>query len=318
MPGPARSSRITVYTDGGCRPNPGPGGWGAVVALPEGPLELSGGDASSTNNRMELTAAVRALEALPPGSQVDLITDSTYLEQGITRWLPGWRRRGWVTASREPVKNQDLWQALDAAARRHDVRWRWTRGHAGQAGNERAHELAAAAIPAARRAAPAAAAAQSAPATMPAAGAAAGAEADTVGVFLGVAWSSKARRGTWGAVLRWGEVERELAGGVAGASANVAHVAGAALALEAIRRPLPVCVVTVSDYLRDGATTWLPVWRQRGWKTREGQPVASQEWWQRLERQLTRLQVAWEVPDGDPPPEVERARQVARAALAAE
>lgn len=340
MPGAERPPRITVHTDGGCRPNPGPGGWGAVVELPDGRLELSGGEASSTNNRMELTAAVRALEALPPGSQVDLVTDSTYLQQGITRWLPGWRRRGWVTAGREPVKNQDLWQALDAAARRHDVHWRWTRGHAGHSGNERAHELAAAAIPqTARRVAPAPAAAghpgggQDSPGPPgapggrsggPAAAAAAGSDAaaagdgESVGVFLGVAWSSKARRGAWGAILRWGEVERELAGGVAGASANVAHVAGATLALEAIRRVVPVRVVTVSDYLRDGATTWLPAWQQRGWKTREGQPVASREWWERLARQLARLPVAWEVPAGDPPPEVERAREIARAALAAE
>jgi ribonuclease HI len=316
--------RIIIHTDGGCRPNPGPGGWGAVVEGPDGRLELSGSEADSTNNRMELTAAVRALEALPAGSEVDLVTDSTYVEQGITRWLAGWRRRGWLTAAKEPVKNRDLWQALDEAARRHRVRWLWTRGHSGHTGNERAHELAAAAIP--RLPAPAAArrptsgagsAAGGDAATGPAAGVAPGAAPeDLVEVFLGVAWSATRRQGAWGAVLRWGEVERELSGPVEGSSANAAHVAGAAQALAAIRRPVPVRVVTVSDYLRDGAVRWLPAWRSRGWRTREGQPVASREWWQRLEPHLARLQVDWQVPDGDPPPvEVGRARELARAAL---
>jgi ribonuclease HI len=330
---PELPRRVTVYTDGGCRPNPGPGGWGAVVELPEGPLELSGSEMDSTNNRMELTAAVRALEALPPGTEVDLVTDSTYVEQGITKWLAGWRRRGWLTAAKEPVKNRDLWQALDEAARRHRVRWRWTRGHAGHDGNERAHELAAAAIPRPPRAssarpAPAVgagsavAASRTAPPS-PGAGPAGEQAAplagspDTVDVFLGVAWSATRKRGAWGAILRWGELERELAGPAGGTSANAAHVAGAALALEAVRRPVPVRVVTVSDYLRDGATLWLPAWRERGWKTREGQPVASREWWERLERQLRRLAIDWDVPEGDPPPpEVKRARELARAALA--
>jgi ribonuclease HI len=293
-------ARVVVYTDGGCRPNPGPGGWGAVLMLPAGGVqELSGGETDSTNNRMELTAALRALEFLPAGAEVEVVTDSTYLEQGITRWLAGWRRRGWVTAAREPVKNRDLWMALDAAARRHRVSWRWTRGHFGEPGNERAHELAASAIPVPR------------PAAAPVSA------GDRIEAFLAVAWSAKRQRGAWGAVLRFREHEKELAGRVSVGSANAAHVASAVFALEAIQSPRPVVVSTVSDYLRDGATRWLPGWQRRGWRTRAGEPVASRDWWQRLERQLARLPVEWRTADGAaPPPEIERARQLARATLA--
>jgi ribonuclease HI len=298
------SERITVYTDGGCRPNPGPGGWGAVLMLPGGARELSGSEGQSTNNRMELTAAVRALEALPAGSDVELVTDSTYVRSGITRWLQSWHRNGWLTGTREPVKNRDLWLELEDATRRHRVTWRWARGHAGDPGNERAHALAASAIPGA----PPRPAAASAPQPLP---------DDAVEAFLGVAWSGTHRRGAWGAVLRHRGLEKELAGRLDLPSANAAHIASAALALEAIKRPLQVRVVTASDYLRDGATLWLPAWRQRGWRTREGQPVASRDWWQRLELQLARLPVDWQLAGKDePPPELARARQLARAALA--
>ena len=309
---------MRVYTDGGCRPNPGPGGWGAVLQTPEGTRELSGSEAQSTNNRMELTAAVRALEALPPGSDVEIVTDSTYVKQGITKWLSLWVRNGWLTGTKEPVKNRDLWIELDGAARRHrQVTWSWARGHAGDAGNERAHALAAAAIPggagaAARRGA---GGPVSSAATAPVEATSRGQEGP-VEVFLGVAWSGKSGQGAWGAVLRHRGLEKEIAGRLALPSSNAAHIASAAFALEAIKRPLPVRVVTASDYLRDGATLWLPAWRERGWRTREGQPVASREGWERLARQLARLPVEWEIADKDePPPEIERARKLARAAL---
>lgn len=133
---------ITIYTDGACRGNPGPGGWGALLTSGQHRKELCGGDVETTNNRMELTAAIRALEALRRPSVVDLYTDSVYVRDGITRWLDGWKRRNWRTAARKPVKNQDLWEALDALAARHDVRWHWVKGHAGHDGNEQADALA--------------------------------------------------------------------------------------------------------------------------------------------------------------------------------
>ncbi|QBK29993.1 ribonuclease HI [Roseitalea porphyridii] len=139
----AEAKRITIHTDGACSGNPGPGGWGAILEWNGTRKELSGGEAKTTNNRMELTAAIRALEALKGGPHtVELYTDSNYVKDGISGWIHGWKKNGWKTASRKPVKNAELWQALDAATRRHDVRWHWLKGHAGHEQNERADELA--------------------------------------------------------------------------------------------------------------------------------------------------------------------------------
>lgn len=134
--------QVTIYTDGACRGNPGPGGWGAVLQYGEHQRELYGAEPDTTNNRMELTAALRALEALREPCEIDLTTDSEYLRKGITEWLPGWKKRNWKTADRKPVKNADLWQALEQAAARHLVRWHWVKGHSGHNGNEQADMLA--------------------------------------------------------------------------------------------------------------------------------------------------------------------------------
>lgn len=131
-----------IYTDGACSGNPGPGGWGAVIQRGPDVTELKGGAAQTTNNRMELLAAIEALESLPEGAQVELHTDSTYVKDGITSWISNWKRRGWKTSARKPVKNVELWQRLDAANGRCAVDWRWVKGHAGVWGNERADELA--------------------------------------------------------------------------------------------------------------------------------------------------------------------------------
>ncbi|GAC1621744.1 MAG: ribonuclease HI [Nevskia sp.] len=133
---------VIVYTDGACRGNPGPGGWGALLRAGSHEKALCGGEAPTTNNRMELTGAIMALEALREPCAVRLHTDSKYVMQGLTEWLPGWKKRGWKTADKKPVKNQDLWLRLDAAAARHAVDWRWVKGHAGDPGNEAADRLA--------------------------------------------------------------------------------------------------------------------------------------------------------------------------------
>ena len=133
---------VEIWTDGACSGNPGPGGWGAVLRKGTTAKELSGGEPLTTNNRMELMAAISALEALKKPSAVDLHTDSQYLRGGIMGWIKGWKRNGWKTADRKPVKNDDLWKRLDAAAARHDVTWHWVKGHAGTDGNERADALA--------------------------------------------------------------------------------------------------------------------------------------------------------------------------------
>jgi ribonuclease HI len=133
---------VVIYTDGACSGNPGPGGWGAILISGKHRKEISGGEAATTNNRMELMAAISALEALKGPSRVDIHTDSEYVKKGIGEWIHGWKARGWKTADKKPVKNVELWQRLDAARTRHEVHWHWVRGHAGHAENERADELA--------------------------------------------------------------------------------------------------------------------------------------------------------------------------------
>lgn len=133
---------ITVYTDGACSGNPGPGGWGAILKYNDNQKELNGGAADTTNNRMELMAAISALQSLKERCQVDLYTDSVYVRDGISKWIEGWKRNGWKTAAKQPVKNAELWQQLDAVRKNHEVNWHWVKGHAGHPENERADELA--------------------------------------------------------------------------------------------------------------------------------------------------------------------------------
>lgn len=133
---------VTIYTDGACRGNPGPGGWGALLMNGDAEKELCGGEPLTTNNRMELMAAIQALGALNQRCKVDLHTDSQYVRQGITTWIHNWKKNGWKTSNKKPVKNADLWQALDAAITNHDVEWHWVKGHAGNPGNEHADALA--------------------------------------------------------------------------------------------------------------------------------------------------------------------------------
>ena len=138
---------VEIWTDGACSGNPGPGGWGALLVAGTHRRELSGGAEDTTNNRMELRAAIEALNALKRPSRVRLNTDSTYVKDGLTKWIHGWKRNGWKTAAKKPVKNKDLWQALEAACERHEIEWIWVKGHAGDPGNERADTLAREAIP---------------------------------------------------------------------------------------------------------------------------------------------------------------------------
>ena len=134
--------QVEIFTDGACKGNPGPGGWGAVLRFGDTEKEISGGEAQTTNNRMEMTAAIKGLSALIEPCEVDLYTDSKYLIDGITKWLPGWQKRGWRTADKKPVKNEDLWRQLAELTGTHSVTWHWVRGHSGHAENERVDRLA--------------------------------------------------------------------------------------------------------------------------------------------------------------------------------
>ena len=145
--GGAGEGTVDIWTDGACKGNPGPGGWGAWLRWGEAERELFGGEKVTTNNRMELTAVIEGLRALTRPVQVTLHVDSQYVMQGVTSWMAGWKRNGWLTKDKKPVKNQELWQALDAELARHEVRWVWVKGHAGDPGNEKADELANRGVP---------------------------------------------------------------------------------------------------------------------------------------------------------------------------
>jgi ribonuclease HI len=145
--GRATIKKVEIFTDGACSGNPGPGGWGAILRSGGHEKELSGGEAATTNNRMEMTAAIKALRALKQPSAVTLYTDSRYVMDGATKWLAGWKTKGWKTADKKPVKNEDLWRALDVELARHQITWRWVEGHSGHVENERADALARGAIP---------------------------------------------------------------------------------------------------------------------------------------------------------------------------
>ncbi|MQY50332.1 ribonuclease HI [Rhodocyclus tenuis] len=139
---PVATSLVTIYADGGCRGNPGPGGWGALLIAGDNEKELWGGEAHTTNNRMELTAVIRALGALKRPTTARVLTDSQYVQKGISEWIFNWKKNGWRTSDKKPVKNADLWQELDTLARQHRITWSWVKGHAGEPGNERADALA--------------------------------------------------------------------------------------------------------------------------------------------------------------------------------
>ena len=284
---------VTIYTDGGADPNPGPGGWGAVLIHPASgkTTELSGGELQSTNNRMELTAAIRALEALGRRSRVRLVTDSQYLRLGVTQWLPGWVARGWRRKAGE-VQNLDLWRRLDELARQHAIVWDWVKGHSGDRYNERADRLAAAAIRTQRTPRGAAAV----PCTE---------------VFLRV--TAGGGRGAWAALVRRPGGEEELVRGETdGASANQVDLLAAAEVLERLPAGEAVAFHTGSDYLRHGATRWLPAWRRRGWRTQAGAPVRNRALWERLDAAASARIVEWPEVKSEEPPELERLGKLLR------
>jgi ribonuclease HI len=269
---------VTIYTDGGADPNPGAGGWAAILIDPASGAarELSGGESRATNNRMELTAAIRALEALKVPCRVRIYTDSQYLRKGITEWLPGWIARGW-RRKEGVLQNEDLWRRLAELIQAHPIRWDWVKGHAGNKWNERADVLATIEI---RKQRGERAGAELPPAEPPAAE-----------VFLRVSCSG--RRGGWASLIRHQGEERVLSGGLPVATANQLDLLGAIAALDSLPLGISVALHTGSDYLRNGASRWIAGWKQRGWKTKEGQPVMNRDLWERLDRAIAARRVTW-------------------------
>ncbi len=283
--------RVTIYTDGACNPNPGPGGWAAVLLFPDQDAqELVGSVPDTTNNRMELRAALEGLRALPDPHQVHLYTDSQYLRQGITEWLPRWEERGWQTVAKKSVKNQDLWQELATELQRHRTTWHWTKGHAGDEWNERADHLAHSAIPRPR---------------LPID------DAEAIHIFTGASYLAREKRGGWGVVLSYRDHIKTLNGVALDTSSNRMHIRAAIEGLKALKKPLPVHLYTTSGYLRDGATMWVKKWPHRNWQTKEGKPVSNRDLWETLASLTQKFQVEWHVVSkSDLPTEMLQAKQL--------
>ncbi len=285
--------QVQVYTDGSCSPNPGRGGWGVVIIdADEQTRTLKGSEENSTNNRMELTAAIHALQELTEPHCVELFTDSKYVKNGINEWLANWKQRGWITAVGEEVRNRDLWQTLAEEIERHTVSWNWVKGHGSNrwniladklAGSVRQHTL----LPLD--------------------------DENAVHIFLAITWRQKKLAGAWAGVMQYrnhyrviGSVRREGTG-------NSLHIFSAATALQELKRNIPVHVYTTSGYLKDGAGSWLNQWRNRDWQTREGLAVSNREEWQRLSVLLDRCRVTFHLIDKEQPPcHVASAKEIAK------
>lgn len=264
---------VTIYTDGACNPNPGPGGWAAILLWPRAkPQELCGAETQTSNNQMELRAVLEALTVLDGPHQVVLFTDSQYLRRGITEWLPRWEERGWQTQAKQAVKNQDLWQALATEAKRHHLEWQWVKGHAGHKWNERVDQLARSMIPAV---------------PLPLGDTAA------IHIFAAASYLGKQQSGGWGVVLHYQETTKTLNGHQPASSANRMHLTAAIQGLQAIKKPLPIHIYTSSGYLRDGMTRWVTGWQRQNWITKSGQPVSNRDLWQGLISAAAPYQIHW-------------------------
>ncbi len=284
---------ILIYTDGACSPNPGPGGWGAVLLRQDGlePLELSGGEEKTTNNRMELTAAIEALLSLSEPHHIEIFTDSKYLKKGITEWLPLWKKRNWQTMEGTSVKNQDLWKILADRIRSHKIKWKWLKGHAHNKWNERADVLARGAVQ--RKSLPLD-------------------DDEAIHIFASVSYKMKTKTGGWCVILRFRGNIKVLNGAVPNTSGNRMHLQAAIEGLAAIKRPLPINLYTYSAYLKDGITKWVKQWSTRGWQTKDGNPVRHRDLWIKLHNLAQRYQVQWYVANkNEPPCEMQEAKLLA-------
>jgi ribonuclease HI len=282
----SKRPKVTIYTDGGCLPNPGPGGWGALLLFPDGEeRELSGADPDTTNNQMEMMAAISALESLEEPHHIVLYTDSSYLKNGIQRWMENWQANGWKTSTGDPVKNQDLWQRLDAAKQRHGIEWRWVRGHSGDPNNERVDQMATAARVALTGEAPPQPKAEKqeeAPAA--------------ISIYVGGWYHQK--QYSWGVVIIAPDETREYSGKTTRTTTNQILLEAAINALERMTEPAEFDVYTYSDYLQKGMQYWIHGWIKKGWITASGKPVKNRDLWQRLYQLAQPHQIRWRYREG--------------------
>lgn len=286
---------VIIYTDGACDPNPGPGGWAAVLQFGDVEKELMGSEPRTTNNRMELQAVIAALSALKVSCRVTLHTDSTYVQKGVSDYLARWKAKGWQTSDKKAVANQDLWQQLDTALQRHTIEWHWVKGHAGDPLNERVDRLAVGQIT--RSALPLS-------------------DAQAVHVFTGVSCIGQTGPGGWAVIVEVEGEAHELSGREATTSANRLHLLAAQQGLLAAPTDRTVHLYTPSDYVAQGAQQWVKDWAARGWRTKDDQPVKHRALWQSIVAASKTRQVRWHcLKDEVRPAQSQRAGQLARLAL---
>lgn len=288
------AQKVIIHSDGGSDPNPGIGGWAAVLQFGAHELVLTGNDPEATNNRMELMAAIGALGALKRPSQVVFHTDSEYLRKGISEWIEGWAARGWKTAAGKPVSNADLWRRLWPLVKQHDIEWVWVKGHSGDPLNERVDMLARQArleiTP---------------PEQLP---------ADVPRLYLRGSCKGNPGPGGWGAVLeREGETEQS-SGAEAATTNNRMEIQAAIGGLLMLTPGSSVQIFTTSDYLFQGATQWIHGWRRRKWLKRDGTAVANSDLWQALDSLMENYLVRWVNAKGQDLEALQEAAQLAAAA----
>ncbi len=283
---------VLIYTDGACDPNPGPGGWAAVLRFGDREKVLTGAEPRATNNRMELQAVIAALTALKKPCQVQLHTDSRYVQTGITDYIARWKAKGWQTTDKKAVANQDLWMALDEAIQRHEIEWHWVKGHAGDPLNERVDQLAVSMIPRS---------------TLPLD------DQSAVHVFTGVSCRGQTGPGGWAVIIRQDDQTQELGEYEVITSANRLHLLAARRGLEAAPADRTVHLYTPSDYVAQGAQQWVKNWAARNWRTKDDQPVKHRELWQAIVAASSNRSVQWHVlKDEVRPAESQRAEKLAR------
>lgn len=288
------TEKIVIYSDGGSDPNPGIGGWAAILRYGQHEKVLTGNDPATTNNRMELTAAIKALEALKRPSEVEFHTDSEYLRKGITEWIEGWAERDWKSKAGKPVSNADLWQRLWPLTKQHQIRWHWVKGHAGDMLNERVDTLAREAR---MQITP--------PEQLP---------DDVQRLYVRGSCKGNPGPGGWGAVLvRDGESEQN-SGSEDQTTNNRMELQAVISGLLMVQPGSAVQIVTTSDYVYQGATRWIYGWRQRNWQKRDGQPIANVDLWQALDRQSEIYAIQWVNAKGQELDDLEAAGMLAKEA----
>jgi len=290
------SEKVIVYSDGGADPNPGIGGWAAILQYGEKEKVLTGNAAQTTNNRMELTAAIEALRALKRPCQISFHTDSQYVRRGITEWIEEWAARSWRSKTGKPVQNVDLWKALWPQVQRHEIEWHWVKGHAGDPMNERVDRLA-------RQARLAITPPDEVDENVPR-------------LYLRASCKGNPGPGGWGVVLVAGGETEQMSGSAVSTTNNRMEITAA---LEGLLMSPPGAIIqvfTTSDYLYQGITKWIYGWRQRNWQKKDGQPVANGDLWQALDQLAGQHSIQWINAKGQNNPFLEDAAKLASAAIA--